>query len=160
MPNEDAIKLSELIDHIEIAMLTTWHEDGSLNSRPMRKTRGEFDGSLWFFTHHDTEKVFDVKKEQQVNLVYVDPDDEVYVSISGTATVVEDKEKMTELWTSKLSNRFPDGIDDPNIALLKVTVKKAEIWDSPNPIVVLENFGAHTQNDHSLMDGREEKMVI
>ena len=31
---------------------------------------------------------------------------------------------------------FPKGLDDPELALLKVTVEKAEYWDSPSSAVV------------------------
>ena len=36
---------------------------------------------------------------------------------------------------------FPEGKDDPNIALLRVKIEKAEYWDSPSsPISYALNF--------------------
>jgi hypothetical protein len=36
---------------------------------------------------------------------------------------------------------FPNGVDDPDLALLEVQVTKAEYWDSPSsPVVALVGF--------------------
>lgn len=45
---ESVEKLRELIKDIDIAMLTTIDEDGTLRSRPMGTQKAEFDGDLWF----------------------------------------------------------------------------------------------------------------
>ncbi|GAC1396239.1 MAG: hypothetical protein NVSMB56_10850 [Pyrinomonadaceae bacterium] len=39
---------------------------------------------------------------------------------------------MEELWTPELNVWFKDGLDDPDLALLKVTIEQAEYWDSPS----------------------------
>jgi general stress protein 26 len=118
-----------LLKDIRVTMMTTIHEDGTLRSRPMATQDLEFDGVLWFFTLENAPKVGDVQEHPQVNLSYVKPDDERYVSISGTAQLVRDKQKIDELWKPFLKAWFPNGKDDPNLALLKVTVTVAEYWD-------------------------------
>ena len=47
-----------------------------------------------------------------------------------------DKNKMAELWTPTLKAWFPEGLEDPELALIKVEVERAEIWDSPPSKVV------------------------
>src|SRR5437588_4980252 len=91
-------KLGKLIKGIEVAMLTTACPDGSLRSRPMVTQDTEFDGTLWSFTRADTPKVGEVKDNEQVNLSYASPDDQRYVSVSGTARLVRDPQKVKELW--------------------------------------------------------------
>lgn len=44
---------------------------------------------------------------------------------------------MQELWSEPLRAWFPKGLDDPNIALLKVTVSSAQYWDSPSGLMVV-----------------------
>lgn len=129
---EGVSKLAELIKDIEFAMLTTVEEDGSLRSRPMATQEAEFDGNLWFFTRASTPKVGEVEREQHVNVAYAAPDAQRYVSVSGRARVVRDRAKLEELWTPVLKAWFPEGLDDPDIALLKVTVDHAEYWDAPS----------------------------
>jgi hypothetical protein len=37
---------------------------------------------------------------------------------------------MKELWTPVLKVFFPNGIDDPDMGLLKINVEAGEYWDS------------------------------
>ena len=137
---EDAVrKLGELIKDLQFAMLTTIEPDGSLRSRPMATHQDhgkEFDGVLWFFTKGDTPKVDEVKQDQHVNLSYASPEKNKYVSVSGIGTLVRDKVKAKELWDPKYKAWFPDGLDDPELALLRVDVIKAEYWDTPGGTIV------------------------
>lgn len=134
----DNVKLvGEKIKGIRIAMMTTAEDDGTLRSRPMATQDMAFDGTLWFFTLEDSPKVGEVQQNRQVNLSYAKPDDELYVSISGTAQVVRDQQKIKELWKPLLKAWFPKGQDDPELALLKVDVRQAEYWDAPSSKMVL-----------------------
>jgi general stress protein 26 len=133
---ESVKKLAELIEGIDFAMLTTVCDDGSLRSRPMSTQQFEFDGSLWFFTYSDTAKVAEVEHDRQVNVSYADPSDQKYVSVSGRATLIDDRAKIKELWNPVHKAWFPEGPDDPRLALLKVDVDKAEYWDSPSSTVM------------------------
>ena len=128
-------KLDEMIKDIDFAMLTTVAEDGSLHSRPMSTQRAEFDGNLWFFTQASAPKVGEIEHEQRVNVSYAKPESQRYVSVSGRATVVRDRAKIKELWSPELKAWFPGGADDPDLALLKVAVERAEYWDSPSSAV-------------------------
>ncbi|MEJ7617859.1 MAG: pyridoxamine 5'-phosphate oxidase family protein [Pyrinomonadaceae bacterium] len=134
--NEDVQKLREMIKGIEIGMLTTVDDDGTLRSRPM-STNGEveFDGDLWFFTYGNSHKVFEVQHEPQVNVSFASDKSNQYVSMSGTARLVRDRQKIAELWKPQLKAWFPKGTDEPDIALLNVSVTKAEYWDSPGGMV-------------------------
>ncbi len=134
--NESIKKLHELIKDIRFAMLTTVEEDGTLRSRPMATQEFEFDGNLWFFTNANAPKVDEVKHDQHVNLSYAEPDKQKYVSVSGKAELVRDRQKIEELWNPIYKAWFPQGLDDPNLSLLKVSVDKAEYWDSPSSQVV------------------------
>ncbi len=115
---------------LKFAMLTTVEDDGSLHSRPMTTQEVEFDGDLWFFTRADTPKVWEAGHHRQVNVSFSDTDKSKFVSASGTATLVRDRAKMEELWKPAYKIFFPQGLEDPEIALLKVSVAKAEYWDS------------------------------
>lgn len=129
----DAIKkLDSMIKDVKFAMLTTVAEDGSLRSRPMATQKQEFDGDLWFFTRADSDKVHQAQQENHVNVAYANPDDQQYLSVSGRAELVRDKAKIEELWNPIYKAWFPQGLEDPELALLKVKVEGAEYWDTPN----------------------------
>ena len=137
LTHDEAIaKLNELIKDIGTAMLTTVDTDGTLRSRPMATQKEKFDGTLWFFTALGSPKTEEVRREEHVNLSYADPENNRYVSVSGRSTVVRDRAKAEALWNPAYKAWFPDGFDDPNLALLRVDVDKAEYWDSPSSPVV------------------------
>lgn len=129
-------RLGELIHDIDFAMLTTMDADGSLHSRPMSTQKAKFDGDLWFFTDINSAKVYEVDRQQHVNVSYADPSKQKYVSVSGVAQIVRDQAKAKELWNPIYKAWFPDGLEDPNLALMRVEVHKAEYWDSPSSKVV------------------------
>jgi general stress protein 26 len=134
--NASIKKLGELIEGINIAMLTTIDDDGALRSRPMGTQQIEFDGDLWFFAGASSAKAHEVRRDQRVNVSYADPDNQRYVSVSGTAKLVRDQAKLKQLWNPIFKAWFPQGLEDPDLALLKVNVEQAEYWDAPSGKVV------------------------
>lgn len=126
----DIKKVAELIKGIKFAMLTTIEENGRLHSRPMATQSVEFDGDLWFFTRTESPKAWELQTHRQVSVTFADPEKSKFLATAGTASLVHDREKMKELWTPVLKVFFPDGVDDPQLALLKVIVETAEYWDS------------------------------
>lgn len=90
----------------------------------------EENGEIWFFTDDQSHKVDELAKDNRVNLSYAKPDDSTYVSVSGRGELLKDKAKMKELWNPILKAWFPDGLDDPHLALLKVEVEQAEYWET------------------------------
>ena len=165
--------LAHLIRGIKTAMLTTAGADGSLRSRPMATLEGEFDGTLWFFTRADAPKVGEVRQEEQVNVSYADADDQRFVSVSGRAALVLDREKIQELWNPVYKAWFPKGLDDPQIALLRVDAEQAEYWEAQSSamgqlislvkeLVIRPNYlpGENQKVDLSETRGETEKLGI
>jgi len=139
-PKDPIKKLRKLIKGIPVAMLTTSAADGSLRSRPMA-TQEDYDGELWFFTRYHSPKSEEIQENQKVNVSYASPKAERFVSVSGTATLVQDPDKVKELWRGKYKAWFPEGKKDPDLALLRVTVDRAEYWDgSENRMVDVPRF--------------------
>jgi general stress protein 26 len=132
---ESVKKLAELIKDIRFAMITTI-DSGVLRSRPMATQDTEFDGELWFFTSSKSHKMSEIAADPRVNVAYSNPEKNDYVSVSGTAEMVTDRSKMEELWNPAYKAWFPEGLDDPNVCLLKITVDQAEFWDAPSSTIV------------------------
>ena len=158
--NQEAIaKLRELINDIDIAMLTTVDEDGTLRSRPMGTQKAEFDGDLWFLTAVDTAKVDEIQQESRVNVSYAKPDKNRFVSVSGTATLIYDKAKIDEFWDPIYKVYFPEGKDDPKLRLLKVNVEKAEYWTTGNLVATAIGFVKALAGQESEL-GENEKLTL
>jgi general stress protein 26 len=121
-------KLWAMIKDIKVAMLTSW--DGQqMHSRPMHGYQEEFAGELFFFSKLDSGKTHEARKHDQINLAYADIKSQTYVSVAGRAEIVVDRELIKRFWNPMASAWFPKGLDDPDIALIKVTAESAEYWD-------------------------------
>ncbi|MBD2494161.1 pyridoxamine 5'-phosphate oxidase family protein [Nostoc sp. FACHB-280] len=124
-------QLQELIQDIDSGMLTTVNDDGSLHSCPMYSINEiDAEGRLWFFTSANSHRVSEIEHHQQVNVSFSSCEQQRYVSISGTAQLLKDRQKMAELWKPELETWFSQGLDQPDLALLQVNIKQADYWDS------------------------------
>ena len=134
--DEKLAKLREIVKNVDFCMLTTMDEKGDMHSRPMSNNKDvEFDGDLWFFTYGSSHKVDEIGWVSKVNASFADIHNNQFASISGRAKVVRDKAKIEELWRPTLRAWFPEGVDTPDIALLKVEADRAEYWDGSQSTV-------------------------
>jgi general stress protein 26 len=122
-------RLAELAKGIRIAMLTTVDEEGHFISVPMAQQEVEFDGDLWFFAERDSRVVRNLILNPHVGVTLSSSD--TWISIDGDGEVVQDPAKAHELWNSWVEAWLPQGPDDPNVVLIKVTGHGAEYWDTP-----------------------------
>ena len=130
-PVQARTHLWEMIKDIRFAMFTTRHGNGHLHARPMTTQNSDLDedASLWFFMSRKGDTVADIASEPIVNLVYADTDENTYVSISGTASVIADIAKKEQLWTKAAQVWFPGGASDADLALVQVQITHANYWD-------------------------------
>ncbi len=135
MQAEDAKKIWSLIEHARFAMLVT-EDGGHLRGRPMAASQEGFDGTLWFFTRASSHKVSEVEQDERVCVTYANPGKQDYVSLSGRARLVRDRGEIDRRWSEILKAWFPQGKNDPDVALLEVSVERAEYWDALNSTVV------------------------
>jgi len=132
--DSDLRKLGDMIENIEVAMLTTQAADGSLVSRPLQTLKLTAEGDLVFFTAADSAKVDQLTDDLDVNLAYADPDDKRYVSVRGSARINRDQALIEELW-SPAQRIFFSGRDDPDLTVLRVRVRDAMYWESSGNFV-------------------------
>ena len=119
-----------LVKDIKFAMFTTHHSNFVLHSRPMTTQNKEMpDDKLWFFMSIKSDPVKEIAKQPEVNLAYADVDKDTFVSVSGTAQVVDDKAQLEALWNKIAEAWFPGGVNDPDLALVRVTVNHAHYWN-------------------------------
>ena len=126
-------ELWDRIEGVRPTMMTTVEQDGTLRARPDVDAGDSFDGSLWFFTADDAPKAEELERNPHVCLAYGKPDDDLFVSVSGRAAVVNDRGKIDELWNKFAEAWFPEGKDDPHLALIRVDVQQAQYWEDRKP---------------------------
>ena len=140
-------KFYELIDKIEIAMLTTRRPDGLLVSRPMATQVLSTGADLWFVTTKSSPKVAEIAADPNVNLSYYKDRTREWISVAGTARLVSDRAKIHQLYRPDWRAWFGDEggendgtPDDPRMILIGVDVEIAMFMEvnKPKPVVLFE----------------------
>ena len=131
--DDDHTKLIDMLGDMHIGMLTTTTDDGTFQSVPMARQEVDPTAELWFITARDTRHVRDIAARPEVALTFSSRDS--WVALHGTATVVDDRDRLAELWNTFAEAWLPGGPDDPNATLLRVDLKGGEYWDTPGGTV-------------------------
>jgi len=120
-----------LIKDIRIALLTHRHPNGRLHAHPLTtQNRSLKPGEpLYFFVSRKTELGQRLSGDGNVCVAYGDLKDDVWVSISGQATINEDLGKKKDLFNALARAWFPGGHDDPDLELVEVEIQDAEFWN-------------------------------
>jgi general stress protein 26 len=127
--------LYEIINDLDICMMTTVEADGRLHSRPMGTIDNSDDGPIWFFTDTDSSVAKNLKANPQVSLGYSNASGR-HAAVSGKGEMVLDRNLIEAKWTEDLKAWFPKGVSDPKIALVKVDPERGEYWDAGSSTVI------------------------
>ena len=140
-------KFYDLVEDIEICMMTSRRTDGHLRSRPMANQKRVDGADLWFVTTDGSDKLRDLQGDPHVNLSYYRDGSKEWVSVSGIAAISRDRQKIRELyapdwkmWFSEEGDSRHGTPEDPRMVLIGVTMHAAEFLevDKPKPVVLYE----------------------
>ncbi|MDP9111989.1 MAG: pyridoxamine 5'-phosphate oxidase family protein [Candidatus Eremiobacteraeota bacterium] len=160
MSSENIDRLTDMIAGIDVAMVTSVDADGMLHSRPMGTQAVHDERTLYFFTSAETSLAYQTQENAYVNVSYVDAKRSIYISISGIATVLDDREKIAKVWDPSNSAWFPKGLEDPDLRLLSVEIESAEFWDvASNALTLLFGYARKAITGKSDGIGTHERIV-
>ncbi|HEV2735815.1 MAG TPA: pyridoxamine 5'-phosphate oxidase family protein, partial [Longimicrobiaceae bacterium] len=121
--------------------------DGHLVSRPMATQQRTEGADFWFVTDIETHKLDELENDPHVNLSFYRDRTREWVSVSGTARISRDRDKIHELYSADWRAWFGDeggerdgGPDDPRLALILVEAHSVvyQKSDRPQPLVLFE----------------------
>lgn len=121
-------KFRELLTDFKNAMLVTRSDDGGIRARPMHVADVEKDGDLWFVTSRNSGMADEISGDTEAAVTF--QGDHKFISVSGLATLVEDRERVRQLWTESMRPWFPDGPNDMDVVAIQFVASEAEYWDS------------------------------
>lgn len=135
MQHKTIAEVAERMRGIDIAILSTHTENGEIANRPM-SNNGEVDynGTSYYFTYEQARCVSDIGSNPKVALGFsakagLFSGSGFYVAVEGAAELIRDKAAFRTHWTSDLDKWFEQGIDTPNIVLIKVAARRLTYWD-------------------------------
>lgn len=123
-------KFKKFIAHSPVCHFMTTLDERPVPTRPMATQQVDDEGNFWFLSSRSSEKDTDIVKDSYVQLLYSNPSDSEFLSLYGTATVVEDMAKKRELFGPLAKAWFPKGPEDPDLSVVKVKPLKGYYWGS------------------------------
>ena len=161
LQSEEALKkFKELVEDINVCMFITNSTDEYDHTRPMATIDVEDDATLWFYTDIRSIKVEEVTTDKRVHLVYAHPGKDSYLDVWGTSVIVNDRELIKSKWNPVVKAYFPNGADDPNLALMKVTPHSIYYWESETgKMVQFMKMAASVVAGKRLAEGAEGKLA-
>jgi general stress protein 26 len=131
MSEQDNIdRVWDIIEKVGVCMLTTQFA-GGLRARPIEARPDRDAGLIFFVTDVHSAKEDEIEAAPDVGLVFIDPKDKAYLSITGRARVMRDAAKTKVFWRKTDEFWWPGGPTDSDVCLLRIEPLTAELWDGP-----------------------------
>lgn len=127
--------ISDAMADIDFCMLSTRTESGDIAARPM-SNNGDvaYEGDSYFFTYEEARTVSDIERDPKVGLGFQGKKGllgkpPLFISVEGRAELIRDKAAFEAHWTKDLEYWFKDGVDTPNLVLIKVHATRIHFWN-------------------------------
>lgn len=121
-------QIASAMAKMDVCMMQTFKGNG-INSRPMSNNGDvEYDGDSWFFARASSDKVSEINLNPKVQLLYGDPKSMSFISVWGTAKIIEDDAMKSEHWHDSLSQWFSRGPEDSQVVLIRVRADRIQSW--------------------------------
>lgn len=154
-------KIQDLLSSSKVCMMSTYANGTGIHTRPMVYQQIEDDGTIWFFTNEYSPKVEEISVNNEISLCFINESESNYLILKGKASLSNDEQKMKELFNPIVNAWFPNGLDDPKLALLKVDLTSAEYWDnSSSTMVFLFNVAKALFSDSIYNEGEHGKINL
>jgi len=129
-------ELAKAMQEIDFCMMTTIDGRGTFHSRPMSNNKQvEYDGSSYFFSMRDTQKIRDIDSSPRTSLTYQGQKG-LFIQIYGDAMIIHDKQKMEDFWLEELNAWFKNGLNTEGLVMIHVKGKWVEYWQKENNEII------------------------
>lgn len=154
----DIDRVWTLVEDIPIAMVVTHEgERGDLRSRPMAARPSREEGAIYFLTDVDSPKADEIRRDDMICLAFADHRTKKYLSITGRAEIIDDQQRIKQIWSIYDKAFWPDA-SDPRIRILRVTPESAEFWEGAGAIVTAVKLVAASVSGERMNLGKNEKV--
>ena len=124
--NETLISAArEIMETSRYAALVTLSESGTPRARMMDPFPPDSQFVVWMGTNRASRKVADLQRDSRVLVYYHDPSGAGYVSIEGTARLVDDPAEKDRRWKEEWAIFYPDRAS--TYVLISITPARMEV---------------------------------
>ena len=123
----------ETMNTARYCALITTNPRGGVDARTMDAFAPDEKMTVWLATNPRSRKVTDIRRNAWVTLYYFDRENQAYVTIQGTARLVNDPAEKARHWKPEWSAFYPNR--DRDYLLIKVVPTRLEVVDTKKGIV-------------------------
>ena len=127
------IGAKEIMAAAGVCTLITLDEEGNARARAMDGFPPDNNFIIWFGTNPKSRKVFQIQHNSSVTLYYFDKATASYVTIHGSAEIINSQEEKGNHWKEEWHNFYPDYPE--NYGLIKVTPEWMEVISESRGII-------------------------
>jgi general stress protein 26 len=123
--------VAKMIARVRYCWLLTESETSSVNARPMGQLLPDSDHNDWiirFIADGRSRKASDLRRSDNVELIFQHDHDEAFAAFEGRATLIEDPSDVARLWKGAYKSHFPTETDRLNAAFIEIFVERMELW--------------------------------
>lgn len=120
----------QVVEKAGICMFVSCSDD-TVRARPLEARPNREENAIYFLIDARGTKDDEIAVHPEICLVFIDPEEKVYLSISGAAQCRRDTTKAKELWNREQFAWWPAGPSDDNVRVMRVKPEFAEFWDGP-----------------------------
>ncbi len=162
LSNEEAVaKLKKLAESIRICMFCTDLSHIPFSTRPMSVQEVDESGNIWFLSGADSNKNFEIKQDEEVQLLFANPSSTDYINVFGKAFIYKDKNTIENKWSPMAKAWFSEGKDDPNLTVIRVQPDYTYYWDTKSDkMISMLKIAVGAVIGKPLDDGIEGKLSI
>jgi len=117
----------EIMQAAHFSTLITIGEDGQPQARIVDPFLPEADVTVWIATNRLTRKVAEITRDPRVTLLYFNAAAAEYVTILGTASLVDDADEKARHWKTEWANYFKGGYEGEDYLLIRVRPTRLEV---------------------------------
>ena len=123
----------EIMEGAGLCSLVTLDADGHPQARIMDAFAPDEEMVVWMGTNRRSRKVEQIRSDPRVTLFYFDAGSMSYVTVLGTAELVDDPEEKSRRWKEGWEEHYPG--DRENYLLIRVVPTRVEVVSSANDVV-------------------------
>lgn len=147
---KDVARMWEVMENERTAFLITQTPAGP-HARPMSAIVRADESLVWFLTDRMTIKDDEIRDDGRCAMVFTDAGS-THLAVSGTASIISDRDVVKDLWTISAKAFWPDGPDDEDIVAIKVEPGLAELWEGPAAPIAMVQLGVALATGKSAVD--------
>jgi len=124
----------DLMQSSHYCALITLGDDGRPLARAMDPFEPTRDFHVWLGTNRRTHKIKQIQKDPRVTLYYFSPDSPGYVTILGSARIVDEAAAKKQYWKKEWADFYDDGAEGPEYILIEVIPQTVQVVSNSHGI--------------------------